>query len=778
MISLADRLDAVELDAGALLFEAGAPADAAYVLLHGELEIRASDGTFLDREMPGALVGEQALMPGGAGTRSAAVVATQQARLLRVEERLFAELFSAREERQRRGEDMAADKTGNRLGRLSGPFRKLLEVGERRAYAEGEVVFEEGDPADGLHLILSGRAEVVTDKDGEPVHLSTVYAGQCFGEIATLEGVPRTATVIGRAGLRTAFVPLELARALHRAHPELEQFLNSLLRSYQLPRRGALHQRSVFRDGRACIETVYELDAGRELTALREPEGRYRLSTAAAEVKKELEIAVGTRVSLDAEHRIVALEDAGAYDDVGGLQALALDGLPLSVKQRKALRKAAREAELQRPDAVICRCMGLTRATLEARIAEGLDTAPALQEATGCGTVCGGCMKALVPAMLPATVEAVVPVSVPAQPARASARLPRVPRLIPWLGNFTFSRDPAGFQSRGHQRLGPVFGAHLMGLDFVFIDPVAKPGLVERVLGGAVDGLDAAGAWDVLGRRLCGEAVLAVRTDLTVSGLPERMRGAVDAVVAAHGGPSVDALAMLGDAVSAAVLAMGPPADADPVAVARLLERATEDTTASGALMPVETPSIRRRLDARRALESSFWAERVALLLAVHRNATLAAASALLDLAGDSDAQAVAGCGADSLAELRDAAGLQDALAGALRRHGGGAVWRRATRDLELDGVPVPEGALVGAVLAVGGEVPSATLEPAIGGIDAGFGRRGPAAALPEVVAALVLARVLAAGPWAVEQAPRRWTVPVVPGMQQPVGALRLRRVR
>ncbi|MCB9795064.1 MAG: cyclic nucleotide-binding domain-containing protein [Alphaproteobacteria bacterium] len=791
LIELAERMPVLELAAGQALFQAGDPGDAAYVLLQGELEIRAPDGTFLDTELPGALVGEQALLPDGGGARNAAVLATELSLLLRVEAQLFRDL-AAQSERQSQVEAASDEKTRNRLSRLSGPFGRLLAASERRTWTEGEVLFEEGDAPDGLHLILAGRAEVVTVRDGEPVHLSTVYPGRVFGEIAALRGVPRTATVLARSGLRTAFVPATQALALQSAHPDLESFLRTLLRSYELPRKGALHQRTVFRDGRACVETVYALGDGRELTALREPSGRYHLSMAGADVAKELRIAPGTSVSLDAEHRVVGLADDGHYEDVAGLQALALDGEPLSVQKRRALRQAAKEAELQAPDALICRCLNLERATLQVAIDAGARTPEALQQATGCGTVCGGCMRKAVPAVLADAGDP--PAPAPALPAALPTQLPRMPRLIPWLGNFSFSRDPAGFQRRGHARLGPVFAAHLMGVDFVFVTPGEQ---ARAVFDAPAERLDATGAWRVLAGSLMGEALLQSHPALAASELPPAANRAAAQAIAAHvqGEAPVDLVALAGEAVAGVLLALTAAPDApEPAALARQLGQMGSDLSAFGALMPLETPAARRRVEARRALEQRLGAEALARLVAAWRNAQLAVVAALLDLLEHPELLAELQAELDaapqatrSLEGLRRLGALQRALAESIRLRSGGAIWRRAAAPAPLPGGEAPAGALVGAVMELANlpDEGSAVYDPAAGRaaspggegalFDERFGSRPPAEALPELAAALVLARLLQGWDWSLVEAPSRWTVPIVPGMKQPRGAARAR---
>jgi CRP-like cAMP-binding protein len=59
----------------------------------------------------------------------------------------------------------------------------------------GEVVIREGEPGDAFYLVSNGVLDV-TSRDGRAEGAMT--SGDCFGEIALLRDVPRTATVTAR----------------------------------------------------------------------------------------------------------------------------------------------------------------------------------------------------------------------------------------------------------------------------------------------------------------------------------------------------------------------------------------------------------------------------------------------------------------------------------------------------------------------------------------------------------------------------------------------------
>ncbi|HEY7794719.1 MAG TPA: cyclic nucleotide-binding domain-containing protein, partial [Gaiellaceae bacterium] len=79
--------------------------------------------------------------------------------------------------------------------------------------AAGDAVIREGDDGDRFYVIRSGVAAVT--RAGAPV--ATLGPGECFGEIALLRDVPRTATVTARTELE--LLALERRRFLDAVLP-------------------------------------------------------------------------------------------------------------------------------------------------------------------------------------------------------------------------------------------------------------------------------------------------------------------------------------------------------------------------------------------------------------------------------------------------------------------------------------------------------------------------------------------------------------------------------
>jgi CRP-like cAMP-binding protein len=73
-----------------------------------------------------------------------------------------------------------------------GTVAKLFEL---KVYAKGEKVFSEGDPGDAFYILTKGRLVVTTIQGGQITELSSLKAGQSFGEISLVDEQNRTATV-------------------------------------------------------------------------------------------------------------------------------------------------------------------------------------------------------------------------------------------------------------------------------------------------------------------------------------------------------------------------------------------------------------------------------------------------------------------------------------------------------------------------------------------------------------------------------------------------------
>jgi len=101
-------------------------------------------------------------------------------------------------------------------------------------FAEGQILFREGDPSDGVFPLLSGTVDVVRELDGDVILLGKVGDGQFIGEMGVVENRPRSATVRAASEVEAEFFnPTEFLDQIvgsPRAARELIQRLSHRLR--------------------------------------------------------------------------------------------------------------------------------------------------------------------------------------------------------------------------------------------------------------------------------------------------------------------------------------------------------------------------------------------------------------------------------------------------------------------------------------------------------------------------------------------------------------------
>ncbi len=71
---------------------------------------------------------------------------------------------------------------------------RLAALATRRTYPKGAVIFAQGDSGDALFGVASGRVRIsASGAGGQEVFLNIMEPGDTFGEIAVIDGLPRTA---------------------------------------------------------------------------------------------------------------------------------------------------------------------------------------------------------------------------------------------------------------------------------------------------------------------------------------------------------------------------------------------------------------------------------------------------------------------------------------------------------------------------------------------------------------------------------------------------------
>ncbi len=99
---------------------------------------------------------------------------------------------------------------------------RLAEVSSVRGYDKGETLFAEGDPADHLYTILSGRVKVVKSiPTGREVILEIFGAGDPVGAVVAYQGRPYPATGVALERTTCLLVRRAPFFSLLEQHPSL-----------------------------------------------------------------------------------------------------------------------------------------------------------------------------------------------------------------------------------------------------------------------------------------------------------------------------------------------------------------------------------------------------------------------------------------------------------------------------------------------------------------------------------------------------------------------------
>ena len=132
---------------------------------------------------------------------------------------------------------MDASKTASLLGNVE-PFRGLderarltiVEHARRRVVDKGQMVFWQDDPGEAMFVLLEGSVKLVlVSRDGELIELHRHDAPAIFGEVALLDGGPRSASAeaVERSTLLVVTRP-ELLRLLRTDEQVAEALLSVL----------------------------------------------------------------------------------------------------------------------------------------------------------------------------------------------------------------------------------------------------------------------------------------------------------------------------------------------------------------------------------------------------------------------------------------------------------------------------------------------------------------------------------------------------------------------
>ena len=148
-------------------------------------------------------------------------------------------------------------------------IEQLASIAFFKKYRQGEIIFQEGDPGLGFHLVAEGRVKVFkSGPDGKEQILHLFGPGEPFGEVAIFLGRGYPAWAQALSATVTVFFPREALRRLISQNPDLAFGLMAIL-SQRLVRFAALVENITLREVPARLAAfLIDLAQGRDRVEL------------------------------------------------------------------------------------------------------------------------------------------------------------------------------------------------------------------------------------------------------------------------------------------------------------------------------------------------------------------------------------------------------------------------------------------------------------------------------------------------------------------------------
>ncbi len=182
----------------------------------------------------GSFFGEMALLSGA--PRAAAVIPEEEGQLLEITAELLRRLcrehphvarsFTRFCRRRLLANTMATSP-------LFGPFDKvhrkeLMRRFRSREVRAGDVIVREGDPTDGLYVVLSGAVDIRKQCEGEEILAGKLTEGDVFGEMSCLTKKPASATVVASRAGTLLRLPREDFDEIVSGYPQILELVSEL----------------------------------------------------------------------------------------------------------------------------------------------------------------------------------------------------------------------------------------------------------------------------------------------------------------------------------------------------------------------------------------------------------------------------------------------------------------------------------------------------------------------------------------------------------------------
>ena len=401
-----------------VIYEEGEPCNSLWIILSGAVRLLTTaenDGHEIVTASveSGDFFGDEALQPGYEGRRTVTAIATETTTLAKLarpdycaiahkDDRIISEI-------KRLGSDQICDLLLQRLEQFHA-LPLLTSAGdwlEERELSDGELVYDQGDPADRFFMVTSGLIRLIKrDVSGESL-MARLGPGNFFGEHALIHSEPRAMRAQSEGISRVTCLSAERFMSLYGQSLEMRSQLQRLSGFCQLAGKGVVTLHSGSFLDMDSITAMYHFADGLKITStkvvgkpifsmrrVREPD-----SAAQRWVFERREEGVYRQLTIQ-HGRMVALIAVGPWGDLGRVVGCINENRriwpwQLALFQQNGELWLEREQESFADSAIVCRCTGVTRGVLNEAVTNGCDTVEKLAQRTGASRVCGTCAPLL-----------------------------------------------------------------------------------------------------------------------------------------------------------------------------------------------------------------------------------------------------------------------------------------------------------------------------------------------------------------------------------------------
>ncbi|MGD8350749.1 MAG: Crp/Fnr family transcriptional regulator [Gammaproteobacteria bacterium] len=101
-------------------------------------------------------------------------------------------------------------------------LQSLVEIAVRRSYRKNCVIVHEGEESSAMFVLLEGEMRVYLEDDsGKQLTIRILKPGDCFGEVAMIGEMPRTASVVTQTDCIVCAFPRAKYLAFLKSYPDI-----------------------------------------------------------------------------------------------------------------------------------------------------------------------------------------------------------------------------------------------------------------------------------------------------------------------------------------------------------------------------------------------------------------------------------------------------------------------------------------------------------------------------------------------------------------------------